>query len=216
MDSTELQREALEEKGRDELTTIATALGGKPGSRARKAEIVDLILDLAGDNGAAVASSNGAPDRSDEPLAEWELAVAEDGDSDETAETTDHDSGRADPKPTDDAGEPTGPGPVGGDRQASERSHSGQQFSESGNRRRRRRGRGPVGAAPWSIPSSKGRARLTPKPCRQVRRLIFQDCPDIKCPSVCWLLPGCSPESRQVFNRYFDRNGSLATIDSIS
>ena len=46
MDSTELQREALEEKGRDELTTIATALGGKPGSRARKAEIVDLILDL--------------------------------------------------------------------------------------------------------------------------------------------------------------------------
>ncbi len=79
MDSTELQREALEEKGRDELTTIATALGGKPGSRARKAEIVDLILDLAGDNGAAVASSNGAPDRSDQPLAEWELAVAEDG-----------------------------------------------------------------------------------------------------------------------------------------
>ena len=143
MDSTELQREALEEKGRDELTTIATALGGKPGSRARKAEIVDLILDLAGDNGTAVASSNGAPDRSDQPLAEWELAVAEDGDSDETAETTDHDSGRADPKPTDDAGEPTGPGPVGGDRQASERSHSGQQFSESGNRRRRRRGRGP-------------------------------------------------------------------------
>jgi len=140
MDSTELQREALEEKGRDELTTIATALGGKPGSRARKAEIVDLILDLAGDNGAAVASSNGAPDRSDQPLAEWELAVAEDGDSDET---TDHDSGRADPKPTDDAGEPAGPGPVGGDRQASERSHTDQQYSESGNRRRRRRGRGP-------------------------------------------------------------------------
>ena len=87
MDSTELQREVLEEKGRDELTTIATALGGKPGSRARKAEIVDLILDLAGDNGAAVASSNGAPDRSDQPLAEWELAVAGDGDSAETAET---------------------------------------------------------------------------------------------------------------------------------
>mgnify|MGYP002525345508 CR=1 FL=1 len=66
MDSTELQREVLEEKDRDELTTIATALGGKPGSRARKAEIVDLILDLAGDNGAAVAPSNGAPDRSDQ------------------------------------------------------------------------------------------------------------------------------------------------------
>jgi len=143
MDSTELQREVLEEKGRDELTTIATALGGKPGSRARKAEIVDLILDLAGDNGAAVASSNGAPDRSDQPLAEWELAVADDGDSAEVAETTDHDAGRADPRPTDDDGEPTGPGPVGGDRQASERNRPDQQFSESGNRRRRRRGRGP-------------------------------------------------------------------------
>ena len=141
MDSTELQREVLEEKGRDELTTIATALGGKPGSRARKAEIVDLILDLAGDNGAAVASSNGAPDRSDQPLSEWELAVAEDGDSDQTDGTTDHDAERAAPRSTDDDGEPTGP--VGGDRQASERNRPDQQFSESGNRRRRRRGRGP-------------------------------------------------------------------------
>ena len=69
MDSTELQREVLEDKGRDELTTIATALGGKPGSRARKAEIVDLILDLAGDNGAAGVPSNGAPNLSDQPPA---------------------------------------------------------------------------------------------------------------------------------------------------
>jgi hypothetical protein len=44
MDSTQLERTALETKDRDELTTIATALGGKPGSRSRKAEIVDLIL----------------------------------------------------------------------------------------------------------------------------------------------------------------------------
>ena len=41
MDSTQLERTALETKDRDELTTIATALGGKPGSRSRKAEIVD-------------------------------------------------------------------------------------------------------------------------------------------------------------------------------
>ena len=47
MDSTELQSDSLEAKGRDELITIATALGGKPASRARKAEIVELILDLA-------------------------------------------------------------------------------------------------------------------------------------------------------------------------
>ena len=55
MDPTQLERDALEGKDRDELTTIATALGGKPGSRARKAEIVDLILDLAG----IETSSNG-------------------------------------------------------------------------------------------------------------------------------------------------------------
>ena len=76
MDSIELQREALEEKGRDELTTIATALGGKPGSRARKAEIVDLILDLAGEgNGNVPVSSNGVPDLAEQPPAEWELDV---------------------------------------------------------------------------------------------------------------------------------------------
>src|SRR3954469_21662861 len=47
-DATELERSALERKDRDELHTIATALGGKPGSRAKKADMVDLILQLAG------------------------------------------------------------------------------------------------------------------------------------------------------------------------
>ena len=55
MDSTQLERGTLEGKDRDELTTIANALGGKPGSRSRKAEIVDLILDLTG------GGSNGTP-----------------------------------------------------------------------------------------------------------------------------------------------------------
>ncbi len=48
VESQQLERSALERKDRDELQTIATALGGKPGSRAKKAEIVDLILQLAG------------------------------------------------------------------------------------------------------------------------------------------------------------------------
>ena len=55
MDSTQLERGTLESKDRDELTTIANALGGKPGSRARKAEIVDRILHLT-DAGAKGAS----------------------------------------------------------------------------------------------------------------------------------------------------------------
>src|SRR5690606_35570900 len=48
VDSTTLERSALERKDREELTTIATALGAKPPSRARKAEIVQLILELTG------------------------------------------------------------------------------------------------------------------------------------------------------------------------
>ena len=65
--TTELQRSTLERKDRTELHTIAVAMGGKPGSRARKAEIVDLILGLAGieetspdGNGAAPAADTAA------------------------------------------------------------------------------------------------------------------------------------------------------------
>jgi transcription termination factor Rho len=43
-----LERSALERKDREELTTIAQALGAKPPSRARKADIVQLILELTG------------------------------------------------------------------------------------------------------------------------------------------------------------------------
>jgi transcription termination factor Rho len=43
-----LERSALERKDRNELMTIATALGGKPGSRTKKADLVNLILDLTG------------------------------------------------------------------------------------------------------------------------------------------------------------------------
>jgi transcription termination factor Rho len=43
-----LERSALERKDREELTTIAQALGVKPPSRARKAEIVQLILEITG------------------------------------------------------------------------------------------------------------------------------------------------------------------------
>src|SRR5918995_6351519 len=48
VESTTLERSALERKDREELTTIAQALGVKPPSRARKAEIVQLILELTG------------------------------------------------------------------------------------------------------------------------------------------------------------------------
>jgi transcription termination factor Rho len=56
-----LERSALERKDREELTTIAQALGAKPPSRARKAEIVQLILELTG-----VEQPSGAAGEGDE------------------------------------------------------------------------------------------------------------------------------------------------------
>jgi len=43
------QRATLEAKDRDELLTIASTLGGKPGSRAKKADVIDMILGLISD-----------------------------------------------------------------------------------------------------------------------------------------------------------------------
>jgi transcription termination factor Rho len=108
MDSTQLERGTLEGKDRDELTTIANALGGKPGSRARKAEIVDLILDLTGggsngsSNGSASAAAPEVGAADEEPPAEWEVAVAATTDADEaTPDTTASDEVAADAQTTD-------------------------------------------------------------------------------------------------------------------
>jgi len=62
--STDFDRSQLERKDREQLVVIATTLGKKPPSRARKAEIVDLILELAGvttggDPGAGAAAGDG-------------------------------------------------------------------------------------------------------------------------------------------------------------
>jgi transcription termination factor Rho len=54
-----LERSALERKDREELTTIAQALGAKPPSRARKAEIVQLILELTGVESADASAGTG-------------------------------------------------------------------------------------------------------------------------------------------------------------
>ncbi len=160
MDSTQLERGTLESKDRDELTTIANALGGKPGSRARKAEIVDLILDLTG-----TGSNGSSPDSTgfdEEPPAEWEIEAtteeatveevtneesedASDGtepqDDRKTDATTDQDDGEGG---SDRAGNRS-PGQDSGRQNQGRGQHQnrGQQGdpSDPGNRRRRRRGR---------------------------------------------------------------------------
>ena len=160
MDSTQLERGTLESKDRDELTTIANALGGKPGSRARKAEIVDLILDLTG-----TGSNGSSPDSTgsvEEPPAEWEVeATTEEATVEEVTDEESEDAGDGAESPDDektDAMTDQGDGKGGSDR-ADKRSpgqdsgrqnqsrgqhqNRGQQgdLSELGNRRRRRRGR---------------------------------------------------------------------------
>ena len=64
-----LERSALERKDREELTTIAQALGVKPPSRARKAEIVQLILELTGVEQAPAADAAPSGDGGDPPAA---------------------------------------------------------------------------------------------------------------------------------------------------
>jgi transcription termination factor Rho len=61
-----LERSALERKDREELTTIAQALGAKPPSRARKAEIVQLILELTGVEKAREAEAPAGDSGADE------------------------------------------------------------------------------------------------------------------------------------------------------
>ena len=86
VDSTTLERSALERKDREELTTIAQALGAKPPSRARKAEIVQLILELTG-----VASSE--PAGTGERGAKHKRARAGNGGSKQEATVDESDSG---------------------------------------------------------------------------------------------------------------------------
>ena len=86
VESTALSRSKLEQKDRAELATIVEAMGGKAGSRAKKAELVDQVLQLAGAGessrqdepspSALVDRVIAPPVTAEEPAAEWELAVA--------------------------------------------------------------------------------------------------------------------------------------------
>ena len=157
VDSTALERSALERKDRDELVTIAQALGGKPAARATKATIVNLILELTGVAGAepgADAAPARAP-RSRKATAPPAPAAADEADqdpdepADDRADDTDDRPDADDDGHGDEAegarevpangraggqGEGANGGQGGGD-------NGGDGDDEPGNRRRRRRGR---------------------------------------------------------------------------
>src|SRR3954449_8804089 len=57
----QLERSVLEGKERDELHAIADALGVKPGSRTKKADLVDKILQATGVTPNGKGSNGDAP-----------------------------------------------------------------------------------------------------------------------------------------------------------
>jgi len=121
--------DGLERKDRAELATIATALGGKPTSRTKKADIIGMILDLAGVTPSpAPPVSNGGTDSGDEPQTD----AAEGGGGSAPASRSGSDSGVGAPG---DAGAESASADAGSsssDVQGSETPRAGDQGQESG------------------------------------------------------------------------------------
>jgi len=132
------QRATLEAKDRDELMTIASTLGGKPGSRAKKADVIEMILGLIADSEPAVPKPRrGRPPKAavveDAPVEEAVFEFEEDEISSEVDDAVAETEGATD----DDevvAAEGTSLPQAGND-------SDGEFDSEGGARRRRRRGR---------------------------------------------------------------------------
>jgi len=80
----------LEAKDRDELMSIAKALGGKPAARAKKATVIDLILELAGVTSVAAEPAD-APEVA--PAAEVVSEPASESSGEETVAESASDSG---------------------------------------------------------------------------------------------------------------------------
>lgn len=95
VDANALERETLERKDRDELQKIAGALGGKVTSRTRKADIIDMILELTG------VTARTEPAKSDDAGSSASDSDSADGDdaseasADSGSKRSDDDSGSA-------------------------------------------------------------------------------------------------------------------------
>ncbi len=167
--SDALERSVLEGKDRDALLRIAEALGVKAGSRAKKADIVDRILEQTG-AASGVSSASGAPAApakpasrgrgskaspaattaeaepavngegpAEEPRAEWEIALEAEGVPVESATSTSTET-RESREGTRDRDRDRDRDRQGGGGGDRDR-QGGDGQGEPGNRRRRRRGR---------------------------------------------------------------------------
>lgn len=161
--SDDLSKSKLASKDKDELTQIAQAMGGKPPARAKKADIIDLIMELAtGPTDEAPAS---APAYSADPMADARAAEAKENGSaaakrparrraepapepEDPADAkgakggADARSGKANGDAKDDKNGKDANGDKADDATAeSDDGDNGNEPPEPGNRRRRRRGR---------------------------------------------------------------------------
>ena len=139
------QRATLEAKDRDELMTIASTLGGKPGSRAKKADVIDMILGLIADSEPATPKPRrGRPPKAavveDAPVEEAVFEFEEDQISSEVDDAVAESESAADDDEVVVAEGASRP-QVGNDSE-------GEFDGEGGARRRRRRGRDRGGERP--------------------------------------------------------------------
>ena len=128
-----MRRSTLQRKDRGELNQIAAALGAKPSSRARKDEIIQLIIDLTAD-GARITQPAGAsaPAESDDaaPAASDEASPA-------TRPNSDTPAAGGNGGQNDDAGN----GATANHRDERRTPDRAEEEVDPGNRRRRRRSR---------------------------------------------------------------------------
>lgn len=83
-----MTRSNLEQKPRDELDIIARAMGGKPSSKARKAEIVDLIMELVDFDDSATATQTSSDSDSATAISPDSADPTSPDSTDPTAEST--------------------------------------------------------------------------------------------------------------------------------
>lgn len=150
METAEMRRSTLQRKDREELTMIATTLGKKPASRARKGEIIDLILDLAaGGDGSSVGDDPATTDGGADPAGTNRNGADDDtGSDDKGSDAKGADDTGSDAKGSEDKGsDDTGSGDTGSedkgadDKRSEDKGADDADKSESSGRKRRRRGR---------------------------------------------------------------------------
>ncbi len=139
------QRATLEAKDRDELMTIASTLGGKPGSRAKKADVIDMILGLIADSEPATPKPRrGRPPKAavveDAPVEEAVFEFEEDQISSEVDDAVAESESATDDDEVVVA--------EGASRPQAGNDSEGEFDGEGGARRRRRRGRDRGGERP--------------------------------------------------------------------